>query len=355
MPSKSSGSSAGDQLVKKIYDQNMILKILAQDKANANAKLTTLASDLRREQEVIDDYQRALAKDRTCPECGQKVSITHLKQKLDDAKDKADDIIKEQRELTRKRDAIGKKLNDVESEVQNLNSSLRVVIDAENEIGRLQHSKQMLVSQTNPHKASLDHLRVRRLTSQSAIEQAEKSLDDAEKQSKACEFWADAFKEIRLSIIDDTLRELAMAATRHAEALGLLDWRIEFATERETKQGNISLAFTVLLYPAGEDQAVKFESYSGGESQRLQLAIAFGLSEVLLERAGVDPNIEIYDEPTRGLSSEGVEQLLEHLRVRAIELDRSIFVTEHHSLERGLFDDTIMIEKTDKGARIIAA
>jgi ABC-type multidrug transport system ATPase subunit len=80
------------------------------------------------------------------------------------------------------------------------------------------------------------------------------------------------------------------------------------------------------------------------------MAVSFALSEVLLSRAGLSPNIEIYDEPTKGLSPNGIADLLEHLRDRALELGRAVFVVDHHSFDRGLFDGTLMITKGKKGS-----
>lgn len=174
----------------------------------------------------------------------------------------------------------------------------------------------------------------------------ETSLAEAE----SAKFWVDGFREIRLSIIDQTLLELEMATSRHAAMLGLNDWGIKFDTERETKAGAVSYGFSVLLYPPDKKEPVKWESYSGGESQRWQLAVAFALSEVLLARAGMMPNMEVLDEPTKGLSPVGVSDLLEHLRDRAQELGRAIYFVDHHSLDKGAFDGTLLVTKNKKGS-----
>jgi DNA repair exonuclease SbcCD ATPase subunit len=176
-------------------------------------------------------------------------------------------------------------------------------------------------------------------------------LDEATKYATECKFWNGAFKEIRMGVIDDTLAELEMTVSRHAGMLGLSDWGIRFETERETKRG-VSYGFQVYLYPPDMDEPVKWESYSGGESQRWQLAVAPGLSEVLLARAGVSPNIEIYDEPTRGMSAEGIEDLLEHLRTRALEFGRVLYLCDHHSLHRGAFDGILEVVKEKTGVTI---
>lgn len=178
------------------------------------------------------------------------------------------------------------------------------------------------------------------------------SVENIEMDAAEDKYWVDAFKAIRLSIIDEAMVELEIAANRHAELLGLIGWKIEFATEKETKAGAIKTGFTITLYPPGQDRPVKWESYSGGEVQRWQLAVSFALSEVLLSRAGLNPNIEVLDEPTKGLSTQGVEDLLEHLRDRALELGRAIYFVDHHSLDKGAFDGTLVVTKSKAGSAL---
>jgi exonuclease SbcC len=166
--------------------------------------------------------------------------------------------------------------------------------------------------------------------------------------------WSAAYKEIRLTEIDETLQELQLATNRHIEVLGLENWKVEFRTERENKSGTITNTFNTLIYPSGQSNPIPFESYSGGESQRLQLAVTAALSEILLSRAGIDTNIEIYDESSKALSREGIVDLLECLKERAFTLQRSIYFVDHTMIESGHFDSIITIEKNPiSGSRIL--
>lgn len=164
--------------------------------------------------------------------------------------------------------------------------------------------------------------------------------------------WSEGFKEIRLAIIDEVLSELEYAVAANAEALGLADWKIEFNTQKELTSGSMSAGFSVLLYPPDSDKPIKWESYSGGEAQRWQIATALGLSEVLLSRAGLSVNLLVLDEPTKGLSPEGVEALLESLKNRAESLSQVIFFCDHHSFDKGVFSGQVLISKTAEGSFI---
>lgn len=306
-------------------------------------------SDLRDQQR---GYRDAIASSGECPECGQKTPTSHLKSKLADLVQKHGRATNDENVAKADVADLTKELSDVEITLKKIEAVVRSGTEKRAKRSILERDLKRLSETENHHDAQLTHLKIRRQVARDDGKRLTTELETAESLAKMYEFWGKAFKEIRLSIIDAVLRELEMAVTRHVSALGLVDWRVEFQTERQTQSGSVSIAFTVLLYPPDATEPVRFESYSGGESQRLQLAMAFGLSEVLLERAGVSPSCEILDEPTRGLSGQGVDDLLEHLAERARELNRAVYFCDHHSLDRGAFDDVITIIKDKEGSHI---
>lgn len=228
--------------------------------------------------------------------------------------------------------------------------AIRKVASIQGELKVWKADRDKIQAETNVALETVQRLKTRRQLMRATGTQLKGQRDAALAAVEEAKFWQDGFREIRLSIIDQTLVELEMATSRHAAMLGLHEWGVKFDTSRETKAGTVSYAFSVLLYPPGQEEPVKWESYSGGESQRWQLATAFALSEVLLARAGIAPNIEVLDEPTRGLSAGGVSDLLDHLRDRAVELGRAIYFVDHHSLDKGAFDGTLVVTKGRKGS-----
>jgi len=318
------------------------------------------------EKQIADDQKQGKVK--KCNACGQTISDAKHKDNLQQLLNKAKAVQSqmsnhraEGEDLKKRSDVLLVKINAEESRLKNERVTFDQRLDAYNkfvreessikgELGRQRDDLRRAESETNQAKDQLAPLGKRRNTLRSESTELKEQLDRAQKESEQAKFWMDGFREIRLSVIDQTLIELEMAASRHASMLGLNDWGIKFDTERETTSGKVSQGFTVLLYPPGVDEPVKWESYSGGEIQRWQLATSFALSEVLLSRAGIAPNMEVLDEPTRGLSSVGVSDLLDHLHNRAVELGRVVFFVDHHSLDKGAFDGTLMIEKTKQGS-----
>lgn len=341
--------------------QDDVNAVLSQCTARSNVVIRLTA-----ERKALKEQLEELG-DGTCPTCGTLVedlpkSYRSLQNKLDEvtaqyeeAKVRTErklaklsrlkaELLEYQTQATAERDAWREAMQDYEENQK----ALRVLESAQ---ARCVSKLEALEDAENTADADYIRLRGKRQAKRGAVVDTKQELVKVVHRLAEAKYWVQAFKEIRLGIIDETLTELEMATTRHAALLGLEDWAVKFNTERESKSGSVSYRFTVLLYPPGQEAPVKWESYSGGESQRWQLAVSFALSEVLLARAGVDVNIEVLDEPTKGLSPKGVDDLLEHLSDRARELDRAIYFVDHHSLDKGAFDGTLMVTNTKKGSQ----
>jgi DNA repair exonuclease SbcCD ATPase subunit len=166
-----------------------------------------------------------------------------------------------------------------------------------------------------------------------AITGLKAEIDTLNEDHTAIGYWVTGFKRVRLFIVEETLRQLELEINNSLASLGLLDWHIELDVERENKSGGITKGFTVLVHAPGAPGPVKFESYSGGETQRLRLAGDLGMANLIMERAGLHNTIEFFDEPSQHLSQEGVLDLAETLQQRATDLGRRLFIIEHQLLD----------------------
>lgn len=345
-----------------------------------HAKSETLARSVATELRIADNTQANLEKrlaryqssNNKCPECGQLVDQQHiltktnavlfeisqhaeilikLRSDFNTAKNNVDASFDELMELERVYQSQREAFLDQQAthyEAKNRVATAKLKLDnATREFDRLKDA-------ANPYTQTCETLAKEYFLLEEQILELGSEIDAAVELANTYRLWTTAYKEIRLNLIDETLAELELASNRHIEVLGLENWRIEFKTERENKSGTVSHTFTTLIYPSGQSAPIAFESYSGGESQRLQLAVTAALSEILLSRASIDTNIEIYDESSKALSREGIVDLLECLKERAYELGRSIYFVDHTMLESGFFDSIITIEKNPgHGSRIL--
>ncbi len=349
--------------VEELNDRRIQLRRLQKAVAEADARVSSSDREVVQLEARLAEYHRDVV---TCPECGQRVGEKHINQKRTEVRGLLENATQLRKRYIADARASAVELEAEEKRVAGLERGLDASavlqakvsecaaesLSADREARRSNDEMDRLKKHVNPFTKQCDALeeRIKQLKVEVAGLKVQQNAADADLVMH--QFWQRGFREIRLQQIDAALIELEMAANRHAEALGLEDWRIEFATERETKKGSVSHGFTVQLHPPGEDP-VSWDTYCGGEVQRWQLAVTFGLAEVLLQRAGVSTDFEILDEPTSHLSAEGVEDLLECLNDRARELDRRIFIIDHHALDRGLFDGVITIAKdSERGTYI---
>ena len=107
--------------------------------------------------------------------------------------------------------------------------------------------------------------------------------------------------------------------------------------------------FTMFVTNASRPEPVRFEAWSGGEAQRLQLAGDLGLANLIMLQAGLRSTIEFFDEPSKHLSRAGLLDLAETLHQRAITEQKRILLIDHQTIDFGEFADIIKIVKTKQG------
>ena len=200
----------------------------------------------------------------------------------------------------------------------------------------------------NPYTAQL--VRFREQRSRLQRNKSRLALKRANRQAhlEALRYWKQTFKKVRLYLLKQVLDSLTIEIAAAASALGLPLWKIALATEMETKSGTIKPGIQITITTPDNTSRKR---YSGGEHQRIKLAISIGLANMIQRMAGVTFDFEVWDEPTQFLSEEGISDLLECLSYRAQSTKKSIYLLDHRSLNYG-FDETIFIEKTHEGSRV---
>ena len=319
---------------------------------------------IRREEQQIADKLTAYL-DFTCPECGQTVEDKQASDKIGELRQQAQEWANHGNRFAKTANLLDQELAGLVFKIGELQSFEIQTIELKNEISSLERvlenerrqqdtmivELELAQNEENRFTAICNDLERKYDEHKAKMKELQDQEESINKDIEIYRFWQKGFKDIRLELIDSTLLELELATNRNAAALGLEDWRIAFTTERETKAGSLTQAFTVLLYPPGQDNPVDWAAFSGGEAQRWHLAVTCGLSEVLLRRAGIEPDTEIYDEVTSYISSEGIENVLDFLRQRALDLNRKIYLIDHH-VGVGDFTDTVQIIKDNTGIHI---
>jgi DNA repair exonuclease SbcCD ATPase subunit len=350
-------------------------RVRSLERTLSREQIETVASvrAMRRELDLVTtNLKRYQSTKEVCPECHQVVNEAHIKSKISQLIQQHGELLEDVGRAEKSSNVIAEKLikcrKDIahieeqtahehaqqEAAAKDYHMAKRKLDIATYHQTDLTHQFNTLIKAKNPYTASCEQLAESYFDVEKQIKATDELLKELNETSSIYKYWVSAYKEIRLNLIDETLQELEIATNKHMQSLGLQDWQIEFRTEKENKSGTVTHSFNTLIYPNGQTAPIMFEAYSGGESQRLQLAVTAALSEILLDRAGVTTNIEILDEPSRHLSQEGIADLLECLRERAIDLRRCIYFIDHNSLESAHFDRIITIEKRQSGSLILS-
>lgn len=356
-----------EEISKKLEKYKEIDREIAQirqevtiDIGRTKTKLEYVSSDYIKFFNVVDNS--------VCPECGQKIDKKHLQKKLD--------------RLTSKRTLLIKALDRLQGDIETVNaeesinaenslelrtnfskftSDYRVLEmelrnvkdDSQRIVNSLKRNRLDLINLENAENPYLEEERkhLQQLEGlEKQIKESKQEVLNIQSKIEAVRFWIKGFKEVRLYIISEVLTQLELEVNNSLYQLGLKDWKIEFAVDAENKSGGIKKGFTVLIYSPYNSKPVVWESWSGGESQRLRLAGTLGLSNLILARNGASYNLEVFDEPSAWLSPKGVQNLLETLDGRARELQKQIWIIDHTSLGYGGFDKVYTVIKDKKGS-----
>lgn len=253
-------------------------------------------------------------------------------------------------EMDKKRDML-RDVGDV------INAIARDVDRSADECKRLHNEKAAVDSEIdrlsrldNPFKDGQHRYQQERDRLNNALADLQAELDGSNSQYRMLTMWATEFKTIRLQQMEEALQQLEIEVNSKCVELGLVGWELRFGTDKVGKRGSVSKGFTVTVLSPHNADPVPWESWSGGETQRLRLAGQMGLADLVRARTGAAIPLEVWDEPTQGLSAQGITDLLDCLKTRAQQERRQVWVVDHHSLGYGAFDGVVTVVKERTGS-----
>lgn len=307
-------------------------KTLKQEMERLEVRATEAAEYAARCRAVLSRLHEAQPGDKVCPACGQKVhslkKISEDERIYDDARIELDAAQRKAANARRDFEMVDRQLDEIERDAERVQQERNPYDEME-------------------ERALADARRLRQ-----QIDNIQDDLDASNERCSLLQFWVRGFKEVRLSLIAEALTELEIEVNSCCDALGLVGWELQFQVDRETKSGSIQRGFNCYVKSPHNDQPVPWEAWSGGEAQRLRLAATMGLADLIRSRTGTPLALEVWDEPTNGLSPQGIRDLLECLAERAQREQRQLWIVDHKSHEFGGFAGGAVITKTANGSAI---
>lgn len=360
--------------------QNEVTKYLFKNKAEYNI--------LQKEKDKI----QSVGGISTCPTCLQKVDKKLLKGKEEEIQR---ELIQLEKEYSHAKDTnnilngdfaeMQKKSDDKRLEMDNKSDELQELIAKETK-DRSELLTKMKVIQTtiDGHNNNLksktgqitrinndmlsvedrenDYLALEKKRKEDIIEVTkvindnQTELELAKKEYDCFSYWIKGFREIRLLLMYDALKELEVSINNNLNKFGLSDWSISLDIDKSNKDGSIRKGFAVLINSPDHGDNTPLDCFSGGERQRLVLAGSIGLMDLIQSKRQIDMGIEIYDESSAWLSESGISDLVQILFDRAKENEKKIFLIDHKNLgSYGIFSGIISIVKDKTGSHIITA
>lgn len=246
-------------------------------------------------------------------------------------------------------------LNEADAETDRLAEALQAAKDA---LARWEADHRALTddiaackAEENPHQLAQERNEKRLAKLNAEREEQFVELEAAVEAEQASRYWVKGFKNVKLFAVSAALNELEAEVNNALDGLGLGGWEVEFDVDKATKSGTFSKGFFAFISGPDNPEPVKWEAWSGGESQRLRLAASLGLANMIRASKGLDLPFEIWDEPSQWMSDAGINGLLDVLQRRARRLKRQIWLIDHRGLEYP-FDAAICVEKTHTGSTI---
>jgi DNA repair exonuclease SbcCD ATPase subunit len=322
-----------------------------------------------RRREELDQELLAIEelKGKVCPTCQQKVDRSHSKKHQLIVVAKTDKLDAEigvwEKDLKKLKVSIGKATETYDNErssnsriernhsdlLANCNTIRNDAANCNRDILSRGKSIEALQQKENPFREMISSNIAERKVLRKRIKKLQIEIDTLKTLHEATAYWVKGFKRVRLFVVEEALSALEIEVNNLLVTLGLIDWKITFDIERENKSGGVTKGFTVLIHSPKHDKPVRFESFSGGEVQRLRLAGDLGLSNLIMEQAGFENMVEIIDEPSEHLSTEGIDDLIETIAQRAEDTGKQVWLIEHHSLASNLFKGILSVSMNKKG------
>lgn len=301
-----------------------------------------------------------------------KAKITSLKSEIKEMRDVSSRVDEKKNRLKKEVNSLQAQIQTLESEGQSIIEQLdndrhpyvKQMFHLSNEYNPYEDQEKELNQRQNPYIAQikkeeqkvnpfisrLDDVKKERVSLINAITVEEKNCKSIESSAVAAEYWKHGFKRIRLFFIEQILIPLQIEIKSAIASHGLNGWSIQLSTESETKSGTTKLGIQIKVKSLTAEGP--WEGWSGGEGQRLRLAVAEGVASLIQRAAGTWWNLEVFDEPTAHLSPEGIEDLLRSLEYRSDVLKKQIWVVEHNALTFSNFSEIWAVIKDKNGSKI---
>jgi DNA repair protein SbcC/Rad50 len=198
-------------------------------------------------------------------------------------------------------------------------------------------------------------------TIQAQLQSQQQQLETYKQQQKVYDELGKAFGKngIQALIIENILPQLEAESNQILSKLSNNQFHVQFITQKATKASrtkkssikNAKFIDTLDISIGDANGTRSYETYSGGESFRINFSIRLALAKLLSQRAGTPLQMLIVDEGFGTQDREGCDRLI--AAINAISADFAcILAVTHMPQFREAFQTRIEVQKTSSGSKI---
>ncbi len=323
------------QTIREGLEDGSAVGNLQEDLAKLEEQLDDVAFDPDRFQEVRQELQSLSGIE------DQISDLKHAKNNLEEWRDQRkriqERIEKEESEREEKKERLARleeALEGREGLDEKIEAKGKEVTTAENALNDAQQRLGMLNERLD--QAERD---------QASLEEAQEELRTSKRNRRLYKHLRTAFGKngIPSLIIEETLPEIEERANAILDRLTNGRMHVRLDTLKEKKSGGTKETLEIIIT---DEQGVPrpYETFSGGESFRVNFALRVALAQLLAERSGVRVRTLVIDEGFGTQDEEGIERLVEAIQAIREDFAKILVITHLQHLKQA-FPVRIEVEK----------
>jgi DNA repair exonuclease SbcCD ATPase subunit len=183
---------------------------------------------------------------------------------------------------------------------------------------------------------------------QQEIDAMQEEVDIKKEKGNYLSYWIDGYKRLRMMMFDSFIIRLEELSQDQLSEYST-ELTISITGEKDLKGGGKKDEIYIeVINTKGKKSS--FEAYSGGERQKVKMAVSLALAEVIKEKCGKDFNIVVFDEPNNALDDIGKDTNFQVFK--KIAENKTLLCVDHEGYFQDRFDQVITIVKEENGSRI---
>lgn len=208
--------------------------------------------------------------------------------------------------------------------------------------------QELNVGGTFPSAALLEHLSKAVTRAEGEIKGMVGELDDQKSVLALVQFWVTGFADIRRARISEMVRLVNQRLAYYLSEVSGKALGAEILVSEKNTASGVATKFTLAIRGPGGS----YRSASGGEKDRVDVAIAFALHDLVMASTGFTVNVLVADELCPAVDLPGIQSVVTALRAKLATVG-SIFVMAHHDGWKRLTDTVWTVQKAGGVTRLI--